>query len=338
MNHLTKPATGSVAHHLTTLSAPLFISWQITRDCDLACVHCCTDSAPGHGLTDEFSKAEMMDLAAQIIDAEVPYVMLCGGEPLRVPYFITLAERLGHAGVRLKIETNGQLLDQPTIDRLAALPIRSIQISLDADTQDVYGRQRPGASLAKVHAACRAVREAGMPLEVTFAPTRLNIHQLDAVMRRAAALGAFRFNTGKLMRIGRAARLWYKIHPDEADEVKFRAKLDSYASGLVSSGVDTKMEICYLPFTVAEGLDQNRNSPPATMLIMPNGLVKIVGASGYICSDLRRSSLLHAWDEYRAAWHDQAVIDDIDRCIADETFQARANSWISTLNGVNQHA
>ncbi|MDD2876924.1 MAG: radical SAM protein [Acidiphilium sp.] len=320
------------------LGAPLFISWQITRDCDLACVHCCTDSAPGHGLADELTEAEALDLADQIVAAEVPYVMLCGGEPLRVPHFIALAERLGHAGVMLKIETNGQLLDQPIIDRLASLPIRSIQISLDADTQDVYGRQRPGASLAKVHAACRAVREAGMPLEVTFAPTRLNIDQLDAVMRRAAALGAFRFNTGRLMRIGRAARLWHKIRPDEADEVKFRNTLDSYTAGLVSSGVDTKMEICYLPFTVADGLDQNRDKPPATMLIMPNGLVKVVGASGYICSDLGRSSLLHAWDDYRAAWHDQAVLDDIDRCITDEGFQARANDWISTLNGVNQHA
>ena len=32
--------------------APIFVSWQLTRDCDLACLHCCTESAPGKRLPD----------------------------------------------------------------------------------------------------------------------------------------------------------------------------------------------------------------------------------------------------------------------------------------------
>src|SRR5215470_13881231 len=143
-----------------------------------------------------------MRVADEIVRSGVPYVMLCGGEPLVVPHFFALAEALGAAGVRLKIETNGQKLDAAAVERLARLPIRSIQVSLDGDSEDVYRRQRPGASLAKAHAACRAVRDAGLPLEVTFAPTRLNIDDLVPVIERAEALGAFRFNTGKLMRIG----------------------------------------------------------------------------------------------------------------------------------------
>jgi MoaA/NifB/PqqE/SkfB family radical SAM enzyme len=331
MNGALTPMTGPIDR----LAAPLFISWQMTRDCDLACVHCCTDSAPHHRLADEFDTDEMTHLADQIIAADVPYVMLCGGEPLRVPHFINIAERLGRAGVQLKIETNGQLLDQVMVERLAALPIRSIQISLDADTEEIYRRQRPGGSLAKVHAACRAVRAADLPLEVTFAPTKLNIDQLEAVLGRAAHFGAFRFNTGKLMRIGRAARLWHKINLDDAEFEKFRAKLDQYSKPPYHNSVDQRMEICYLPFSVSDGLQQSRATPPATMLIMPNGAVKIVGASGLICSDLRKASLLGAWRDYRAAWHDTVVLDDIDRCIIDEAFQANANKWTSTSNGVN---
>ena len=88
--------------------------------------------------------------------AACPYVMLCGGEPLVVPHFFAVAEALGRAGVQLKVETNGQQFDAAVAARLARLPIRSIQVSLDGDTQEVYGRQRAGASLAKAHAACRA--------------------------------------------------------------------------------------------------------------------------------------------------------------------------------------
>ena len=199
-----------MTRRIDSLRGPLLVSWQITRDCDLCCLHCCTESAPGKRLPDELDAAEAMRLADDIVANEVPYVMLCGGEPLVVPHFLALAEALGNGGVQLKIETNGQRFDAAIADRLARLPIRSIQISLDGDTQETYALQRPGGSLAKAHAACRAVRSAGLPLEVTFAPTRLNMHELPAVIERARELGAFRFNTGKLMRIGLAEKLGIK--------------------------------------------------------------------------------------------------------------------------------
>ena len=148
------------------LGAPLLVSWQITRDCDLCCLHCCTESAPGKRLPDELDADEAMRIADEIIRVGVPYVMLCGGEPLVVPHFLALAEKLGRAGIRLKIETNGQRFDRAVAERLARLPIRSVQISLDGDTEATYGRQRIGASLAAAHAACREVRAAGMPLEI----------------------------------------------------------------------------------------------------------------------------------------------------------------------------
>ena len=176
------------------------------------------------------------------------------------PHFLAVAEYLGRAGVLLKIETNGQIFDRAMAERLARLPIRSIQISLDGDTQDVYARQRPGACLAKAHAACRMVREAGLPLEVTFAPTRLNIHQVEAVIVRARELGAFRFNTGELMHIGRAARLWRRIAPPSEEYDRFREVLRRQAQV-----IDGTMDICYSPFTVGEGLRQrvsSRRRPP----------------------------------------------------------------------------
>ena len=138
-------------NRIDALTAPLFVSWQLTRDCDLCCLHCCTESAPGKRLPDELDADEAMRVVDEIVRSNVPYVMLCGGEPLVVPHFLAIAEALGRAGVQLKIETNGQRLDAATIERLARLPIRSIQISLDGDTEETLpaaasGRlARPGA-------------------------------------------------------------------------------------------------------------------------------------------------------------------------------------------------
>lgn len=311
-----------VANRIDSLRAPLFVSWQLTRDCDLCCLHCCTDSAPGKRLPDELSAEEAMQVAAGIVRAEVPYVMLCGGEPLVVPHFFEIAEALGTAGIRLKIETNGQRFDGVVAARLARLPIRSIQVSLDGDTQDVYESQRPGGSLEKAHAACRAAREAGLPLEVTFAPTRLNLHQAGAVMRRARELGAFRFNTGQLMRVGTAARLWGRLEPSAEQYRDYRALLAREAAT-----VGREMEICYSPFTLEEALKESLSEPPATLLVLPNGWVKVAAALPQVCADLRRSTLNEAWTAYCSAWHDDAVIAAVRRAAEDGRQHAEANRW-----------
>jgi MoaA/NifB/PqqE/SkfB family radical SAM enzyme len=311
-----------VANRIDSLRAPLFVSWQLTRDCDLCCLHCCTDSAPGKRLPDELSAAEAMQIAADIVRAEVPYVMLCGGEPLVVPHFFSIADRLGAGGVRIKIETNGQRFDGATAARLARLPIRSIQISLDGDSQAVYESQRPGGSLAKAHAACRAVRDAGLPLEVTFAPTRLNLHEAGAVIRRARELGAFRFNTGQLMRVGTAARLWDRLEPSAAQYQAFRSLLAREAAT-----IGREMEFCYSPFTLEEALKESLDEPPATVLVLPNGWVKVAAALPQVCADLRRSTLDEAWKAYCGAWHDEALIAAVRRAAEDGRQHAEANRW-----------
>ena len=309
------------SHRIDALRAPLLVAWQITRDCDLCCLHCCTESAPGKPLADELDEAQALGLVREIVRNEVPYVMLCGGEPLVVPHFFALAEALGAAGVRLKIETNGQRLDAAVAERLARLPIRSVQISLDGDSEEVYRRQRPGGSLAKAHAACRAVRAAGLPLEITFAPTRINIEELLPVVERARELGAFRFNTGKLMRIGTAARRWSSLEPTETQYRKFRDSLELQAH------VEPRMELCYSPFDVAEGLRQSLEDPPATLLVLPNGGVKVAAALPYICADLRQDMLADAWKAYCDAWHSETVIAAARRAAGDQARHADANKW-----------
>jgi MoaA/NifB/PqqE/SkfB family radical SAM enzyme len=309
-----------MAHRIDRLRAPLFISWQITRDCDLACLHCCTESAPGKRLPDELDREESMRVAGEIVRNEVPYVMLCGGEPLVAPHFFELAEALGAAGVQLKIETNGQRFDDEAARRLARLPVRSIQVSLDGDTQEVYGRQRPGGSLARAHAACRAVRAAGLPLEVTFAPTRINLHEAQAVIRRARELGAFRFNSGQLMRVGTAARHWPRLAPPAEAWSDLRALFTREAA---VGG----MEICFEPFSLADGLRRSAQEPPATLLVLPNGWVKVAAAIPSICADLRRCSLEEAWRAYQRAWGEVVVAEAVRDALADESRHRLANSW-----------
>lgn len=291
--------------------APLMVTWQLTRECNLACIHCCTGSAPGRTLPGELSHAQAMVLAGQIIEAQVPYVMLCGGEPGIVPYFRELAGRLGRGGVWLKIETNGQL--PPAIEVLRSLPVRSVQISIDGATQETYGKMRPGGSLSAVLASCRSVRSAGLPLEITFAPTRLNMHEAERVIELALELGAFRFNTGRLMRLGTAARFWNRLENPLQDYDKFLKLLE-----LRERELKGRLELCFRPFTLRDELLSRGREAPGTLLILPDGKVKVAVPLPFVCADLKEVTLLDAWNAYRAAWRNPMVLEGLERVAKDE--------------------
>lgn len=310
--------------HIDALKAPLFISWQLTRDCNLACLHCCTESAPGKGLKNELNRDEAMKFAEEIIDAGVPYVMLAGGEPFTVSWFMDVAQMLGENNVQLKIETNAQEITPLVVDVLRRLPIRSMQVSLDGDTETAYGAQRVGGILANAHNGCRLIKAAGIPLEITFAPTSYNIHEGEAVLARSVELGAFRFNTGRLMRIGTAAKLWDRLEPPEYHWSEFLEMLERKEKEL--SG---KIELCYRPFTIEEGLREGLSAPPATLLILPNGKVKAAAPLPFTCADVRRQTLEEIWDAYRGAWQSPEFLRAASDLLKDSRLLEEANNWRS---------
>ena len=116
--------------------APLFVAWQLTNRCSARCLACCEESGPDKAWVDELSRVDALGLVQRIVDADIPYVAFGGGEPLGVPHCWELFELLSNAGIALKIETDGQHIDARAADRLAALDVQCIQISVDGATPD----------------------------------------------------------------------------------------------------------------------------------------------------------------------------------------------------------
>jgi hypothetical protein len=124
------------------------------------------------------------------------------------------------------------------------------------------------------------------------------------------------------MRIGTAARLWHKLEPSAEQYRTFRALLDANAERLGDT-----MRLCYAPFSIEESLCDFLEQAPATMLVLPNGKVKVAAALPYVCADLRRQSMADAWDAYRSAWRDRNVVDAVHRSSNDDSRHAQANAW-----------
>ena len=88
-----------------------------------------------------------------------------------------------------------------------------------------------------------------------------------------------------------------------------------------------EMELCFEPFEIRDGLRASLESPPATLLVLPNGWVKVAAALPEICADLRHDRLDDAWNAYRAAWRSDKVLSAARRVVDDQAMLADANGW-----------
>ena len=54
------------------LGAPLYIAWQVTNECNLACLHCIEESGPGKAFRDELNEAQVFDSSSRWWTARFP--------------------------------------------------------------------------------------------------------------------------------------------------------------------------------------------------------------------------------------------------------------------------
>src|SRR3989338_86870 len=83
------------------------VVWNITRTCNLKCIHCYSDSEAkkySGELTTEEAKAVIDDLS------QVQVVLFSGGEPLIRQDIFTLASYAKEKEVRIVLSTNGTLI------------------------------------------------------------------------------------------------------------------------------------------------------------------------------------------------------------------------------------
>jgi radical SAM protein with 4Fe4S-binding SPASM domain len=117
------------------------VVWNLTRTCNLKCVHCYTSSEAKRypdELPTEQCKAVLDDLA----DFKVPAVLFSGGEPLVRPDLFELAAHARSKGLHVVLSTNGTLIDRAKAQRLKDLQFAYVGISLDSAIPAIHDEFR----------------------------------------------------------------------------------------------------------------------------------------------------------------------------------------------------
>ncbi len=157
------------------------VVWNLTRTCNLRCVHCYSDSNamqyPG-----ELNWEQMQDVVDDLAAYKIPSLLLSGGEPLIHPRFFDLVNKASEAGLKLTISTNGTLITPEKAALLKAANVAYVGISLDGigKVHDEF-RRKEGAFDAAVRgfANCHAV---GQKTGLRLTLTRHNVENIEQIL------------------------------------------------------------------------------------------------------------------------------------------------------------
>ncbi|MGK5532926.1 radical SAM protein [Streptomyces sp. URMC 129] len=179
-----------------------FLWLDLTRKCQLACVHCYNASGPdgGHGT---MTREDWIALLDQAADCGVDHVQFIGGEPTTHPH---AAELVGHAlGVGLRVEVFSNLVrvtDQWwELFRREGVTLATSYYSDRAEEHDAMTGRR---SHARTRANIEKAIGLGIPLRVGIIGN--SEQRIAAAKRDLEALGVTRIGADHVRAFGRGGQ------------------------------------------------------------------------------------------------------------------------------------
>ncbi|MCQ2096464.1 MAG: putative heme d1 biosynthesis radical SAM protein NirJ1 [Fibrobacter sp.] len=156
------------------------VVWNCTKTCNLKCVHCYARSE-AIKYQNELTHEEGLALIDQLAEFKVPVILFSGGEPLLRPDFFELANYAASKGIRPTISTNGTCITPEVAEKLKAMGVGYVGISLDGneETHDKF-RGKEGAYKLAIRGIRNCVAT-GQKVGLRFTITKDNYRDLNSI-------------------------------------------------------------------------------------------------------------------------------------------------------------
>lgn len=180
------------------------VAWEVTRSCNLNCVHCraASEKGPYPGELDTDKSMEILD---QIALVGKPIIILSGGEPLLREDIFDLARHGTQLGLRMVMATNGTLITPEIAEKIKSSGIQRVSVSLDGANAKEHDRFRKVAgAFQSALEGLDLFKKAGLEYQINTTVTRQNIHQVHSILDMAIELGAVAHHIFLLVPTGRA--------------------------------------------------------------------------------------------------------------------------------------
>lgn len=157
------------------------VIWNLIRRCNLQCKHCYSTSLD-IDFKDELSTEQIKATIDDLKIAQVPVIILSGGEPLLRPDIFDITAYAKSKGFYVALSTNGTLINEDNIAQIKAAEYQYVGISIDGleEFHDEFRRQK-GSFKTSMH-AIKLCKEAGIKVGMRLCLTRDNFKDLPAML------------------------------------------------------------------------------------------------------------------------------------------------------------
>lgn len=285
------------------------VAWEVTRKCNLNCIHCRAGSEQRPYLG-ELDTSKCKGILDQIGRVGKPIVILTGGEPLLRKDIFDLAEHGTQKGLRVVMATNGTLLTPSLLKRIKASGIQRVSISLDGAHAHQHDQFRKVSGAFKgAMKGIRLLKEADVEFQINTTVTRHNVKYVKDILDMAVRVGASAHHLFLLVPTGRAREMvnqeidaveyekllqwfynirdrvplhlkatcapqYYRILRQEAHAKGEKVNYDTYGLDAVTRGCLCGTSFCF---------------------ISNNGIVQPCGYLDLNCGDIKTSSFESIW-------------------------------------------
>ncbi len=198
--------------------APFLVIWEVTRACDLACIHC-RASAMARRDPDELSLQEAGRLFAHIREMGTRLLVLTGGDPLKRPDLFDLIAAARAAGLDPSLSPSvTPLLTAGNLMWAKAAGLSAVSLSLDGGSAAVHDTFRgTQGAFDRTLKSAREVKEAGLDLRVNTTVTTRTLDDIPRIATLVAEMGAKIWSVFFLVPTGRAAQA-LQITPEQCED------------------------------------------------------------------------------------------------------------------------
>ncbi|WNF39050.1 TIGR04053 family radical SAM/SPASM domain-containing protein [Bacillaceae bacterium IKA-2] len=183
---------------------PFIIIWEVTRACELKCLHCRAD-AQIDPHPDELSPEEGLNLIDQIYDMDNPMLVFTGGDCLLRKDIFDLAEYAVSKGMRVSMTPSAtDNVTKEAMEKAKNVGLSRWGISLDGPTPEIHDHFRgTEGSFDLTVEKIKYLNELDMPLQINTVISRYNYDSLEKMAELVGELKAVMWYIFLLVPTGR---------------------------------------------------------------------------------------------------------------------------------------
>ena len=174
-------------------AAPVFVCWETTKACLLACRHC-RARAIRRGLPGELDHDQGRRLIDQLTEFGKPYpaLLLTGGDPLMRDDFFELVEYAKGKEIYVAVAASvTPKLTSKTISKMKEIGVDIMSLSLDGATPETHDRLRGvKGTWQETIRALQLAGQVGLRAQINTTVMRSNVRELADIFHLAKENGA----------------------------------------------------------------------------------------------------------------------------------------------------